>query len=277
MFGYVLVNKPELKIKEFDLYRGYYCGLCRALKDRYGFFGRLTLNYDMNFLAVLLSDLYDREECALCRKCMIHPFEKHEERRNEISDYCADMCVFLSYYKALDNWKDDHTLKAWLAKTVLKGKANKVSSLYNEKTDYIIKKLQELTELEKNDDEPVDKVANLFGEIMGEVFMYKDDFWKEELYKIGFFLGKFIYILDAYEDVEDDIKSGNFNPLKNMFGEEDFNEKVLEMLLFEIDQCTSRFERLPLIENVEILRNILYSGVWEKYNITRGKRLNGSI
>ena len=277
MFGYVLVNKPELKIKEFDLYRGYYCGLCRSLKDRYGFSGRLTLNYDMNFLAVLLSDLYDREECALCKKCIIHPFEKHEERRNEISDYCADMCVFLSYYKCVDNWNDDRKFKAFLAKSVLKKKAKKVCALYPEKTKFIADKLEELSSLEKSNNEPVDRVAKVFGEIMGAVFEYKDDFWKEELYKIGFFLGKFIYILDAYEDIEDDLKTGNYNPLKEFFNEEDFDERVLEMLMFEIGQCTSRFERLPLIENVEILRNILYSGVWEKYNLAKGKKNNGSL
>lgn len=277
MFGYILVNKPELKIKEFDLYRGYYCGLCRSLKDRYGLAGRFTLNYDMNFLAVLLSDLYDREECASCRKCMIHPFENHEERRNEISDYCADMCVFLSYFKCVDNWKDGKKLKSYIAMKCLKGKADKVRKLYPEKTDFIEKRLEMLSTLECAKNEPIDRVAKVFGEIMGAVFEYKDDFWKEDLYKIGFFLGKFIYILDAYEDIEEDIKSNNYNPFRELFEEEKFDEKVLEMLMFEIGQCTSRFERLPLVENVEILRNILYSGVWEKYNLAKEKRQNGSI
>ena len=72
MFGYVLVNKPELKIKEFEKYRSYYCGLCHALADRHGQTGRMTLNYDMTFLIMLLSDLYDQEETLEESRCIVH-------------------------------------------------------------------------------------------------------------------------------------------------------------------------------------------------------------
>ncbi len=284
MFGYVLVNKPELKIKEFDIYRSYYCGVCNSLKKRHGLAGRMTLNYDMTFLAMLLSDLYDKEDCdAFCR-CLAHPVSKHREKRNEFSDYCADMCVYLAYYKVADDWNDERKLGSFIAMKILSSAAKKVRRLYPEKTGVIEAKLDLLRIAEKADDIPLDKVARLFGEIMGESFVYKNDFWKDDLYKVGFYLGKFIYLLDAYEDVEKDIASGAYNPFKELYkksvdkDEKDkFDNQVLNILLLMIGECTDAFEKLPLIENVEILRNILYSGVWVRYNKNKQGQKNGSI
>ena len=107
MFGYVLVNKPELKIKDFEKYRSYYCGLCHALGERHGTKGRLTLNYDMTFLIMILTDLYEIEERVTYGRCPVHPAKKHCSRRSSVTDYCADMCVLLAYYKCKDDWKDE--------------------------------------------------------------------------------------------------------------------------------------------------------------------------
>lgn len=265
MFGYVLVNKPELKIKEFDIYRSYYCGLCRALQKRHGLAGRMTLNYDMTFLIMILSDLYDVKEGCDCRRCILHPLEKRDCRKNEVTDYCADMCVLLSYYKCKDDWKDEHKLRARVAMLLLSRKAKRVAARYPEKAEFIEKKMNMLDIVENAKNVPVDKVAKVFGEVMAELFVYKDDFWKDELYKLGFYLGKFIYLLDAYEDIEQDIKTGDYNPFKQLYGGEGFDDQVLNLLLLMIGECTDAFERLPLVENVEILRNILYSGVWVRY------------
>ena len=111
MFGYVIINKPEMKLKDFDLYRSYYCGLCRDLKESFGFKGQLTLNYDLTFLAILLDGLYeDNTTISECR-CIVHPFSKHATRRNEYTDYAADMNVLLTYYQCLDDWKDEKNRK----------------------------------------------------------------------------------------------------------------------------------------------------------------------
>ena len=279
MFGYVLVNKPELKIKEFELYRSYYCGVCHALKEGYGLTGRMTLNYDMTFLAMLLSDLYDKEDCDFEARCLAHPYQKHQEKRNEFSDYCADMCVFLSYFKGLDDWKDEHGPKGWLEKTSLKGKADRVRELYPEKCAFIEKHLDMLSIVETAGQQPIDKCANAFGEIMGEIFCYQDDIFREDLFNVGFFLGKFIYTLDAYEDVEKDMEKGTFNPLKDEYEEalrtgdhDKFDQDVMNILMLMIGECTDAFEKLPLIENVEVLRNILYSGVWVRFRNCQEKR-----
>lgn len=265
MFGYVLVNKPELKIKEFEKYRSYYCGLCHALGNGYGLAGKMTLNYDMTFLIMLLADLYDQEETVEESRCLVHPANKHTSRRAEVTEYCADMCVLLAYYKCLDDWNDEKKLKAGISKGTLKRKAQKAAKKHPEKAEFIEKKMNMLTIVESARELPMDKVAKVFGEIMAEVFVYKDDMWKEDLYRVGFFLGKYIYLLDAYEDIEKDIQTGDYNPFKEIYGKEDFDRQVLNLLLLMIGECTDAFERLPLVENVEILRNILYSGVWVRY------------
>ena len=91
MFGYIIVNKQELKFREFDVYQSYYCGLCQSLKERFGRRGQLTLSYDMTFVALLLSALYDEPvESSTC-KCVAHPFEAHATNRSVFTDYAADM------------------------------------------------------------------------------------------------------------------------------------------------------------------------------------------
>ena len=95
MFGYITVCQKELKIKDFDLYRSYYCGLCHALKKQYGRTGQMLLNYDMTFLAILLSALYEPEEETVKARCIPHPVRKHEERFCDVTRYAADMNVFV--------------------------------------------------------------------------------------------------------------------------------------------------------------------------------------
>jgi len=272
MFGYIMINKPELKIKDFESYRSYYCGLCEALKRRHGFLGRAMLTYDMTFLVMLLSDLYDAEDAERCCRCMMHPFHKHCERKNQTSDYCADMTVLLSYHKCMDDWQDEKKLSRLLLAKLLKPKMKKAAALYPEKAAFIEKKLNQLAIVENAKNTPIDKVAKVFGEIMAEVFIYRDDFWKDELYKIGFYLGKFIYLLDAYEDIEKDLKSGDYNPFRSLYENEGFDEQVLQLMMLMMGECTDAFERLPLVEHAEILRNILYSGVWVRYSQVKEKR-----
>jgi hypothetical protein len=166
MFGYVLVNKPELKIKEFEKYRSYYCGLCHALGERHGQTGRLTLNYDMTFLIMLLSDLYDEEETVGEGRCIVHPVQKHTSRRTAATDYCADMCLLLAYYKCQDDWNDEKKVSARASMTALKGRAEKIAAQYPQKADLIAKKMNMLTIVESAKDLPMDKVAKVFGEIM---------------------------------------------------------------------------------------------------------------
>ena len=126
--------------------------------------------------------------------------------------------------------------------------------------------LKKLSILEAKNEQNLDLMAGLFGEIMAELFAYRDDEWENSLRHIGFFLGKFIYLLDAYEDIEKDLLTGNYNPLKVAFAESpNFAEDCRQLLTMMIAECCREFEKLPILLHADILRNILYSGVWCRF------------
>ena len=272
MFGYVVVNKPELKIREFDEYRAFYCGLCHSLKDRYGRSGQITLNYDMNFLAVLLTALYEPETKIDQARCIMHPVHKHLEFHNDYIDYCADMTILLSYYKCADDWKDE---RKWLSKAemiLLEKKVKLLEEKYPEKCQIVKKELEKISEYEKNNEMNIDTVANATGRMMGTLFEYRKDEWAKTLYEIGFYLGKYIYLIDAWEDVEKDIETGNYNLFKSRCKDKSFDEDVYDILEMMMAECTSAFETLPIFDYRDILRNILYSGVWTKRELVLKKK-----
>lgn len=272
MFGYVIVNKPEMKFKEFDLYQSYYCGLCRTLKDAYGKVGQMTLSYDMTFVVLLLTSLYEPETVVEVRKCVTHPFEKHPVRSNMFSEYAADMNLLLSYYKCLDDWEDERKVTRKVMAQSLRRKYQKVTEQYPQKECLVREKMQEIHQCEREQNLNLDEVSGYFGEIMAEILAYRKDEWEEELRRMGFFLGKFIYLMDAYEDVEKDAKTGNYNVFVYEYKKADFEQRTEKILSMMMAECSRVFERLPIVENVDILRNILYSGVWCRYELVRRRR-----
>ena len=272
MFGYVLINKEELKFKEYDVYRSYYCGMCQVLKKRSGNLAQITLNYDMIFLQLLLTSLYEPETKLEVFRCKLHPFKKTIKRTNQITDYIADINLFLAYLKCVDDWKDEKKFSRKLYSFLIGRKINKIRRLYPEKTDKLENILNASREYEAKKEYDIDKIAAYSGELMAEIFLYREDEWREALYKMGFFLGKYIYLIDAYEDVEKDVKKGNYNPFTEIYKNENFDDFVQKILTMMISECAREFENLPIIEDVDILRNILYSGVWSKYKAVRNKR-----
>lgn len=139
------------------------------------------------------------------------------------------------------------------------------SILYKEKVELISRYLDELQQYEETEETNIDLVAGSFGKIMSVLFTPKDDQWAPILSRMGFFLGKFIYILDAYKDLEKDLKKGSYNPFKNICKDEDFDDRIKQMLTMMMAACSKEFEFLPILDNANILRNILYAGVWTKY------------
>lgn len=267
MFGYVKVNKPELKIKDFDRYKSYYCGLCQVLKEEYGLLGQLSLNYDITFLVVVLSALYECEDKVLLKHCKTHPLKKIPKRINEITEYAAAMNVLLTYFHLEDNWQDERDAKSLAYKEALHSKAVKAAKNYPAQAKLIKKQLRSLAELEKSNCANIDELAACFGKLMAGLFLYKKDPFEEHLYNMGFALGKFIYIMDAYDDLEKDIKSGAFNPLKAMKADENYHDFIRLALNNIMAECSSAFEMLPIIQDEEIIKNILYAGVWQRYNV----------
>ena len=277
MFGYININKGELKVKEFERYRAYYCGLCHALQARHGLPARLTLNYDMTFAVMLLSDLYDAEGTPKMSRCLVHPAQPHMTIQTPFSDYCADMNVLLAYYKCRDDWKDEQKADRLIYSGLLTPAYEKIKKQYPEKSACIAGCLKKLARAEEENCRDIDYVSGLFGRIMAAVFACRQDEWTKTLRRMGYHLGRFIYLLDAYEDLEKDKKEGNYNPLIPKSTEKDFEKSCETLLIMTMSECCRQFERLPLLENVDILRNILYSGVWYTYEKTKETRKKGKI
>ena len=272
MFGYIVMNKPEMKFKDFDEYHAFYCGLCRALKEKYGLAGQISLTYDMTFVVLLLSGLYEPATEDAMTRCIIHPVRKQAVKKNEITEYAADMNLLLTYYKCMDDWNDEKKFVRFVYAKLLEGKNKKTQDLYRKKAQVILAKLNELSELEKSKETDIDKMAGCFGKIMEEILAYKEDVWESSLRRMGFFLGKFIYLLDAYDDIEKDTENGNYNPFSEMYIMKEFDEQVRQILLMMMAETCREFEKLPIIKYADILRNILYSGVWCRYEFVAKQR-----
>lgn len=272
MFGYVTICEPELKVKHLKKYKGYYCGLCRVLKEKYGFTGQMTLTYDMTFAIIFLSSLYEKIADVEMHRCKVHPLKKQMMLKNEITAYTADMNILLAYYHLDDDWRDEKKVSSLLYGSVLRGKVKKIIDKYPRQSRAIRNALEELSRYEKEESTDLDKTAGCFGKLMEELFVYREDVWEKNLRRFGFFLGKFIYLMDAYEDLAEDLKKGRYNPLKKLYEEEDYEERIRQILCMMIAESTSEFERLPCLADVDILRNILYDGVWNRYNKIQRKK-----
>lgn len=263
MFGYVQASIEQLNQQEKDRYKAVYCGLCHALGQRHGFSARMGLTYDMTFLALLLSSLYEPEESTDKSRCVVHPLKEHYFVSNECINYAADMTVALVYFKCIDDWNDDKKIAAKGYSSLLSNAYKKVKINWPVQCAAIEKELKELSVIEAENNLSADAAANCFGRLMESLFVYKADFWSDYLKKLGYGLGRYIYLADASADLEKDIKKGSYNPLVNLISSpEDFKSR-LQLLLGEASEC---FEILPLVQDENILKNIMYSGIWTKYN-----------
>ena len=266
MFGYIRINKMDLTFREYDYYKGYYCGLCKYLKENHGEISRLSLNYDITFLIVILTALYKVESKVTEERCIANPLKKKMRIVNEITEYAASMNILLSYYKLEDNLYDDNGIKDKLAYELYKGKLKKAYEKYPQKAEYIKQQLGNLRELEKQESKSIDKVSNTFGNLMGEIFVYKKDEYEQNLRNIGFNLGKYIYILDAYEDLEEDNKKGRYNPFIDYIDKkEELKNKVDRLISMSLGMVAKNIENLNLEFNKAIIDNIIYSGVYLRY------------
>lgn len=273
MFGYVVVNRETLSPENEARFRAYYCGLCKALRRRHGLTGALTLSNDMTFLSIVLSGLYEPEEQSGREICINHPFKKHDWILSEAADYAADMNVMLAYHLCMDSWRDEKKPLALAEAALIKKGYEKVLKLYPEKCEFVGDMIKALSDIEANGpDGDIDKPTNLTGELIGEIFAYKDDEWKKPLTRMGAALGRFIYIMDAYDDLPKDLKKKCYNPLKPIADVEDFEDRCLDMLTMHIAECTAEFENLPILKDAGIIRNILYSGVWSKYAYIQNRK-----
>ena len=266
MFGYLSANRDFLTPEEDARYRGAYCGLCRSLRERYGQLAGLTLNYDLCFLILLLQSLYEEGENSGEEGCPVHPIKGRAWWSSGLTDYAADMNIALSFLKLRDDWDDDGRLTALAASGALHSAYQSILRQYPRQCSAMKQGIDRLHRLEQEKREDPDEAAEAFALIMAEVFVFREDRWATSLRELGGALGRFLYVLDACMDLDADAFHNRYNPFRRYYGLPGngiFFEKILRMILGD---GLRAFDRLPLVADTGILKNILFSGLWTAFS-----------
>lgn len=276
MFGYVRVHHPELKVKEYEFYRGTYCGLCRAMGKCTGQCSRMTLSYDFAFLALLRIALKNEEVSFEQKRCLVHPLKKRSSmKRNPALDYCAGAAAILNYHKLKDDLEDEKgfkRLRAILAYPAIAHARKKALRMELEPLDRAIKEgLDRLAELEKQREASVDAPADRFGEILGEIVSYDLGDPEARIARtLGQSVGKWIYAADALDDWREDAERKRYNPFLILYGKDaptaEEAEGIRAALKNELYAAEAAMDLMDT-ENPTvraIIENVLYLGLPHK-------------
>lgn len=269
MFGYIVINPEKLNNEQRARYKSLYCGLCRKLGENRAKVNKMTLTYDLVLLILVLSAVENEGYSAVKGKCALHPLEKKTFLVNSKTEFAADMNIALAYYKFLDDFNDDKSYSAFVNMQIFRKESERIAEKYPVQCEAIKECLDRLSQVERANVLNPDIPADIFGELMGKIFSVASDEKGQKLFNFGKALGKYIYILDAVLDVKEDIKKERYNPLIRMPSE--MNGEILEMLMAE---CVEKYNELNITQDKEIIENILFSGVWTKYEAALRRRKN---
>ena len=264
MFGYVNISEKIISQQDKELYRSYYCGLCKAIGKKTQLF-RLTLNNDLTFLGVLLSAIEQNEpEFAENKKCIVHPRKKHKEVSfNSVMDYVSDMNILLVYLKVCDDAHDDKKLFSVILKFLFSFRALQVQKKYSDLSKKIKTYLRKLSKLENEKCPDIDEVADCFAKILEDIFI--PDFIDDERNKrilswIGYNLGRWIYIVDAYADIEKDRRKKSYNPFLYS-DDKEIKAVTYDALTLSLSNIANAFDLLEIYRNKSLLENTFFSGL----------------
>ena len=269
MFGYIRTHRPDLKVKEDEAYKGIYCSLCRELGKRYGLMSRMFLSFDSSFLALALMALSDRKICFEQKRCPFNPAKKCNfcsESRSEIQ-FAADISVLLLYHKIRDNIHDSTLFKAFLFRILLlfiTRPYKKAKRLCPDGAELIENYIEMQNAVEEKQSRSIDEAAeptavllkNLYS--MGET----DADAKTVREQVGYHLGRWIYLIDAFDDIEKDRKSGNYNPF--LLSNNDNYEKIKGDLLMTAGETAKAYELLDIKCFGGIIENVIYDGLYHE-------------
>ncbi len=312
MLGYVVSYKPEMKVKEAELYKAYYCGICKSIGKRYGQLPRMVLSYDAAFLAIILDSIYEESEYLNRERCIANPFKKKAIAYNEAIDFAGDIMLILAWHKLRDDAEDEGKKTADIASKLMHGKYEKLAAARPEFCNRLEEHLNELKNLESEKCSSIDKASEAFAKIMEDIFQegvravakahamdavydelaYEDDIDEpitkdgvktniQIMSRIGYHIGKWIYLMDAYDDIDDNIKSGAYNPLIYRFNYVDgedveafkgrIKDDVERLLVLYLAEIAKAVDLMDIKKNKGIIENVIYVGLLKRTE----KLLNG--
>lgn len=266
MFGFVVADAGALSEEEKERYRAVYCGLCLALRDRYGQLSRACLTYDLTFFVLLCNSLHEPAETQGTSHCVMHPAPAAPRAwaRSAWTDYAADLSVALAYHKVLDDVADDGDLAARATERLLAGAYERARARIPEQCAEIERTMAAIRAIEQGGaaDDP-DAAAREFGRMLGRLFAHNQGFWAEAMEALGNGLGRFIYLMDATVDFANDARTGSYNPFVTLGSDADAMRATLALAAAD---AAAPYERLPLVQDAHLMDAILYSGVWAQFN-----------
>lgn len=265
MFGYLLPDKQELKVKDFALFRAAYCGVCRAIKLNYGELPRFAVSYDAAVLAVLLIGCAGGEPVARKRVCALNLVKgKPVYEGHEALGYAAAVSVMLAWGRLKDAWADEKKLLALPAMGALARANRKACRDYPVPAALIGQCLADLTALEQANCAEIDRPADAMGNLMSGVMTSGSGMnpaMKVLLRSVGYHLGRWIYLVDALDDYTKDRKSGAYNPIAAMGGEDRHIELAKQTCLYAASQAAAVFDLMEFEWGREVIHNVMYSGM----------------
>ena len=262
MFGYIVPKVCELKVREYELFRAYYCGLCKALKS--GYRKTAVLNFDSVFLYLLADSLCEGGTVVQPCKCGLHPFENRSKVVSDAAGYAADVNILMAYFKAADDVRDKG--KGRLLQLFLKKAYRKAADKHPHIVEVAEKTIDELHRLEDGKTDSTDAVADTYARLLGTVFEDVDVLQSHVLYDLGYSLGRWVYLIDAAEDWEKDEAAGEYNVYACRYEKrtQSAQQEILRSMQYSLAQAAQALEKLSLQKNKELLQNIIYLGLREQ-------------
>jgi hypothetical protein len=275
MFGYMQPLKPELKVKENEAFGGYYCGLCKAIKENYTNTARFMLNYDCAFLSLLLSSMSEEAPEVFRERCAASPFKEKTVIRSRESAYAAAVNVLLGYAKIKDSVIDERKLSALLLSGLYKGVARRAAGDFAALSAELAARMDALRGLEKRKCADIDEVSSEFGGFLAAVFSmapfgFTQGSQGKALWHFGYNLGRWIYIADALSDMVRDDKKGSYNVFlqRDYTDASELRKKAGEEMAFNLNislaESCNAYELLDIKRDKPLIDNIMYLGLAKK-------------
>ncbi len=269
MFGYVVVDKEKLTPQENALYRAFYCGVCKTVKQEYGNLTRVCTTYDITFLSILSHDCLNYPVQLTNESCIANPFQKKLiVKDNSLMRKISAIAVLLVYYKLQDDVLDGKKSRKIL-NTLFSKQVKKAKFIFPEADEIIDKYYTKLRYMENANEQIIDKVSDCFGNMLKELFVLVIPSCDDKVYSLAYNVGKYIYLIDAVDDLEDDAKSGNYNPFIACYGKCEDREKFLkehgrdiEFAVYgTINKAICAFNDRAYNQSYLLLKNIMHYGL----------------
>ncbi len=281
MYGYVRPLKSELKVREYEAFKSVYCGLCHSLRERYGIAASFVVNFDFTFMAMLLSEA--DKPCQRYRRCLASPFRrKCCHCQDPALNAAADYSVILAWYKLKDSVRDDGFWKKLRSRVclLLLMRAYRRAAKNADRFEACVREnLDRLSKLEAEESDSLDAAADCFASVLCAAAGPDDGSSRARiLAQILYHTGRIVYVLDAADDLPEDVRTGNYNPLVPRFQLKDGKlpdtvaESLDRTLCLSENALRAAFELLPENPWTSILKNIIYEGLpWVKSLVLQGK------